>query len=66
MKVIIDRFEGNYAVIEIAPGQFVNMPKDLLPAGSAEGTVLSIEIDKSESDKRHKRISDLMNDLWKD
>lgn len=66
MKVIIDRFEGNFAVIEITPGHFVNMPKDLLPVGSAEGTVLSIEINKNESDKQHKRISNLMNNLWKD
>ena len=26
MKVIIDRFEGDYAVVEIDKGNFVNLP----------------------------------------
>ena len=51
MKVIIDRFEGEYAVVEIDEGNFVNIPKILL--GSAkEGDVISIDIDTDETLKR--------------
>ena len=43
MKVIIDRFEGEYAIVEIETGKFVNIPKILLP-NSKEGDVINIEI----------------------
>ena len=63
MKVIIDRFEGEYAVVEIDEGSFVNIPKILL--GSAkEGDVISIDIDTDETLKRKNEIDNLMNDLF--
>ena len=31
MKVIVDRFEGDYAVVEIAIGKCVNIPRVLVP-----------------------------------
>ncbi len=63
MKVIIDRFEGDYAVVEIQKGSCVNIPKILL--GSAkEGDVITIDIDKDETLKRKNRIDNLMNDLF--
>lgn len=66
MRVIIDRFEGDFAVVELENKQFINMPKKLLPIGAKEGSVISIELDQEETEKRSKRISGLMNDLWKD
>lgn len=66
MKVVIDRFEGIFAVVELDNKQFVNMPKQLIPAGADEGSVLSIEIDDEETKKRHKRVSGFMDKLWAD
>lgn len=65
MKVIIDRFENDYAVVEIELGKFVDMPKILLPSAK-EGDVINIEIDKKETDKRKKNIKKLMDNVFKD
>lgn len=63
MKVTIDRFEGEYAVVEIDKGQFVNLPK-VLVKNAEEGDVVSIEIDKGETKSRKEKIENLMNDLF--
>ena len=65
MKVIIDRFEGEYAVVEIAIGKFVNIPKILIPNAN-EGDVIKIEVDKNETEERKKHIQDLMNNVFED
>lgn len=40
------------------------MPVCLVPKGAKEGDVLSIKIDKNETEKRKKEIEDLMNNLF--
>lgn len=65
MNVIIDRFEGDFAVVEIDTAQFVNLPKKLLPPKAKEGDVVSIEINEKETKKREQGIAKLMNDVWK-
>lgn len=64
MKVIIDRFEGDFAIVELPDMTFADMPKVLIPDGAKEGDVLSIEIDKDATRVRRKRIEKLMDDLW--
>lgn len=65
MEVIIDRFEGDYAVVEIEVGKCVNIPKILIP-NSKEGDVVKIEIDRNETKEREKHIQELMNDVFED
>jgi hypothetical protein len=70
MKVIIDRFEGNYAVCEKSDRTMMNILKERLPKGAVEGDVLylkgdSIVIDIEETEKRRKDIEELTKDLWK-
>ena len=65
MKVIIDRFEGDYAVVEIEVGKCVNLPKVLVP-NSKEGDVINIEIDTIETNNRKNKINDLMKNLFED
>ena len=65
MKVIIDRFEGEFAVIELAFGKTINVPKELFP-NAKEGDVFSIELDKNETDSRKEKMTSLMNDLFVD
>ena len=65
MKVIIDRFEGEYAVVEIEVAKYVNIPKILLP-NSKEGDVIKIEIDKKETEERKKNLQKLMNTVFED
>ena len=64
MKVIIDRFEGDYAVVELPDMSTVDMPIQLVPEGAKEGDVLIIEIDIEETKKREEQIKKLMDELW--
>lgn len=68
MKGIIDRFEGNYAVVELYDGTMKDILKNQLPLGSDEGTVLNINkkitINQEETHKRKKEIRKFSNDLW--
>lgn len=53
MKVIIDRFEGDFAVAEICVGQFANIPKILLP-DAKEGDTVSITIEHKEKENKER------------
>lgn len=65
MLVIIDRFEGKFAVCEIEDGSTVDMPRQILPIDSKEGDVLevSVKISKLKTKKRKKEINQLFNEL---
>ncbi len=65
MKVIIDRFEGDYAVVELDKGKFVNLPRELVP-DAKENDVVQILVDKKETQKRKEHIANLMDSLFKD
>lgn len=64
MKVIIDRFEGEYAVVELDDRSICNMPTKLLPEGAKEGSVLKIEVDVESTENRKGKIQKLMDELW--
>lgn len=52
MKVVIDRFERNFAVVELEEGGFVDMPLELLPDDADEGEVLEISIYDEEEERK--------------
>lgn len=69
MKVIIDRFEGNFAVCEKEDLEMIDIEIKNLPALAKEGDVLIIEngdikIDTLETKMRKKRIETLIDELW--
>lgn len=68
MKGIIDRFEGEYAVVELEDGKMININKIQLPIGVEEGTVIDISecitINSYETLKRKKEIEKLTKNLW--
>jgi len=69
MKVIIDRFEGDYAVCEKENCEMIDIKRELLPKEAKENDVLDIQgdkitIDVKETEKRKKEISELTKDLW--
>jgi hypothetical protein len=69
MKVIIDRFEGEFAVCEKEDRTMLEIPVKDIPAGAGEGDVLvleagSITVDSEETGKRKERIKGLMDSLW--
>ena len=65
MKVIIDRIEGDYAIVEIGVGKIVSVPK-MLFQNAKEGDVFKIEIDREETNIRKEKIQKLMNNLFED
>jgi len=66
MRIIIDRIEEEFFVVELENKQIINVPKAIMPRNAKEGDVISIEVDVGESTERKKKINDLMNELWED
>ncbi len=64
---VIDRFEGDWAIIEFNQKIF-NIPKVVLPPGVREGDVITINIsiDKETTDKRKRDIKELADELFED
>jgi len=62
---IIDRFEGDWAVIEASKMTF-SVPRSLIPEKARVGDVLNIhiEIDVEATKERRKRIQKLMDDVF--
>ncbi len=65
MEVIIDRFEGEYAIVEIEIGKFAKISQSLLP-NAKEGDVIKINIDSKATQKRSEKITSLVNNLFED
>jgi len=69
MNIIIDRFEGIYAVCEKKDRTMMDIKRVNLPFEAKEGDVLSIEngvitIDIEETQKRRREIERSTEDLW--
>lgn len=69
MKLIIDRFEGDFAICEKEDKTMINIEKAKLPSNVKEGDVIVYEnvkysIDLKETSQRKKEINKLMDDLW--
>jgi hypothetical protein len=69
MKVIIDRFEGEYAVCEKENREIIDIKTEIIPKEAKEGDVLDIQgdkitIDVKETERRKKEIEELTKDLW--
>ena len=69
IKLIIDRFESKYAILESQEKNplIFNFPRHLLPEGVKEGTVISfnIDVDNKETERRRKRIKERLGNLKK-
>lgn len=69
MRGIIERFEGDFAIIEKENREFINIPRQDLPSEAKEGDVIiqvgaEFQIDESETAKRRKMIEELSRNLW--
>lgn len=70
MALIIDRFEGDLAVIEVDGQVMKNIPKTDIPVTAKEGDVLksvngTYEIDVEETKRIKEEAERLMKDLWR-
>jgi Protein of unknown function (DUF3006) len=63
---IVDRFEGNWTVVE-GPGRATfNLPRDVLPSEIKEGDVIEITVavDKEKTVERKQKAKSLLNDFF--
>lgn len=69
MRLIIDRFEGKFAICETEEKNIINIERSKFPCGVKEGDIIihtsdGYKIDNNEADKRRERIKKLMDNLW--
>jgi hypothetical protein len=69
MRVVIDRFEGDFAVCEKNEREMINIEKSKIPPAAKEGDILIIEqdnisIDKQATWNKKTEVDKLMSDLW--
>lgn len=64
MKITVDRFENDLAVVLTDDGKNYTLPKALLENGK-EGDVFDIFLDEEETKTRCERIKKLMDEVWK-
>ena len=66
---IVDRIEGNYAVVELEDKKITNIKLDILPRNIKEGDVINIQdcitVDLPETQRRKDKILKETKDMWK-
>ena len=65
MTVVIDRFEGNMAVLITKDKQAISWPQDKLPENAKEGAVLNIQIsdDKIKTNDNKNLAKNILNEI---
>lgn len=66
MKAVIDRLEGDYAVVLFGEEEIkVDIPRGLLPEGAKEGSWLTVnfELDAEGTQKQKEKIQNLLDKL---
>lgn len=66
MRIIVDRFEGDFAVVELEDGSVIDCPKALLPTNAKEGSIINITVDENATNEKLQRVTERMNKLFKD
>lgn len=65
MKVIIDRFEEDYAVVELEAGKTVAIPRILVP-NTKEGDVISIQKEEENTQLRKEKIEGIIKQIFEE
>ena len=66
MRVIVDRFEGNIAAVELEDGSVIDCPKAILPPNAKEGSIKNNTVDEKATNAKLKEVTARMNKLFKD
>jgi Protein of unknown function (DUF3006). len=70
MEIVIDRFEGDFAVCEKSNREMINVEKSRIPSEAKEGSVLivsdsgDINVDIEKTKQREEEIKKLAEDIW--
>ena len=66
MRIIVDRFEGNSAVVELPNGKTIDCPKELLPSDAKEGSIINILVDKKATNEKLEKSTEKLHRILKD
>lgn len=66
MRFTIDRFEEEFAIVELENGEIIEIPRSILPMEAKEGDIVSIAVEKTETEERKKRIQNKFDRLFCD
>lgn len=66
MKIIIDRFEGNMAIVELPNGKTIDCPRELLPSNAKEGSIINILVDEKATNEKLEKSTARLNRILKD
>jgi hypothetical protein len=65
LRGVVDRYEGDYAVLVFDDGQRLLWPREQLPAGAREGVAVTIAltVDLMDTEQRSARLKGLLADI---
>ncbi len=63
MKIIIDRFEGDFAICELPDKSYIDVPSKLFP-DACEGDVVDIIVNEKETLKAKQSAKSRLNGLF--
>lgn len=65
LRGVVDRYEGNYAVLVFDDGQRLLWPREKLPVGARESVavVVALTIDLTDTEQRSTRLQTLLADI---
>ena len=66
MRIIIDRIEGDFAIVELPNGQMIDCPRAMLPDNAKEGSILNITVDEEATNEKLQKVTERMNRLFRD
>ena len=64
MRMIVDRFEDGFVVVELEDGTTQDIPRGALPPETREGDVVLVTVDLGATAERGARIEALMDSVW--
>jgi len=65
IKIVIDRFEGEKAILKTEEGQSIIWPKNKLPVNAHEGMILNFNIlnDKETEKDKNELAKEILNEI---
>lgn len=65
MRYIVDRFENEYAIVELDNGEFIDIPKKALPLDASEGSIIEVTTLSDETNVRRTEMKKKMNSFFR-
>lgn len=65
MFVVIDRFEGDFAIVQTSDDKMYTIPRPLVNRAN-EGDVIEITVNETETKRRKESVQNRMKKLWSD